>query len=79
MAALLRKLCALPGHVFWSDMLSLLDASLVDISSLTSPRQVTDSYLLALAVSRSGQLATFDRHLSSKAVIGGERGLCVIG
>ena len=78
-AALLRKLSALPGHVFWPDMLSLLNASLVDISGLTSPRQVTDSYLLALAVSRSGQLATFDRRLSSKAVIGGEHALCVIG
>jgi predicted nucleic acid-binding protein len=40
--------------------------------------QVTDSYLLALAVAHDGALATFDRRLSTKAVKGGKGALHLI-
>lgn len=40
--------------------------------------RVTDGYLLPLAVSKGGKLATFDRRLSTKAVTHGAKGLHVI-
>jgi toxin-antitoxin system PIN domain toxin len=65
---LLKGLCALPGHSFWPDKLSLLSCSEVDSSRLLDSGQVTDSYLLALAAMHRAQLATFDRRLIAKAV-----------
>jgi len=40
--------------------------------------QVTDTYLLALARAHGGQLATFDRHLVTDAVVDGPRALHLI-
>jgi uncharacterized protein len=40
--------------------------------------QVTDTYLLALAVAHGGQLASLDRRLSVTAVHGGKHGLHLI-
>jgi len=68
----------LPGDVFWNDDLSLVDSDLVDVDQILTPSQVTDSYLLALAVKNSGQLATFERRLSTRAVRSGRAGLLVI-
>lgn len=50
----------------------------VDPARIATSRQVTDTYLLALAIANQGQLATFDRRLSLAAVRGGARALCVI-
>jgi toxin-antitoxin system PIN domain toxin len=77
-APILMGLRALPGHVFWRDDLSLVEADIVDTAAILLPAQVTDTYLLALAVANGGQLATFDRRLSSKAVRGGRAALHVI-
>lgn len=68
----------LPGHVFWPDNISLLDAERVDAARLLSSGQVTDSYLLALASAHGGQLASFDRRLVTNAVRGGARHLHLI-
>lgn len=78
-AQLMAGLCALPGHVFWPDDISLLDAGKLDSTRLLSSAQVTDSYLLALACAHNGQLATFDRRLVIDAVHGGAPGLHLIG
>ena len=77
-AMTLGSLCALPGHVFWPDDVSLMDAKYIDPSRLLSSSQVTDSYLLALACAHDGQLATFDRKLVVNAVSGGAQALCLI-
>lgn len=77
-AELLAELCAQPGHVHWSADLSLLDAPLIDRARLLAPDQVTDTYLLALAVHHGGRLATFDKRLATGAVKGGEAALHVI-
>lgn len=71
----------LDGHEFWPDDVSLFhtENNNVDITRLLNSRQVTDSYLLALACAHDGQLATFDRRVVANAVRGGNRGLCVIG
>lgn len=78
-ADVLGELLALPGHVFWRDEISLFDTRKVDTGRLLNSRQVTDSYLLALACAHEGQLATFDRRLVTNAVRSGDHGLHVIG
>jgi len=65
-------------HDFWPDSLSLLDGG-VDWRHVLGSRQVTDIYLLALAVSRGGRLVTFDRAIPMQAVPGAKpRHLVVI-
>nr|WP_294513175.1 TA system VapC family ribonuclease toxin [uncultured Rhodopila sp.] len=71
-APIVARLRALPGHVFWTDDLCLMGSDRVDAAQIATPGQVTDTYLLALAVARRGQLATFDRRLSGEAVRGGK-------
>jgi predicted nucleic acid-binding protein len=58
--ALLARLIAMPGHRFWPDDLGMPEACPPD-GFLATHRQVTDAYLLALAVSHDGVLATLDR------------------
>jgi toxin-antitoxin system PIN domain toxin len=77
-AEMVSILRALGGHEFWPDEISLLDSQLIDTTRLLDSGQVTDTYLLALAVSRGGQLATFDRHLVTNAVIDGPQTLHLI-
>jgi predicted nucleic acid-binding protein len=69
-ASRLRVLCADPSHEFWSDSVSLLDDSLFRLQAITGHRQITDLYLLGLAVRHGGRLATFDRSIPFKAVVG---------
>ena len=77
-AILIGGLRETPKHQFWPDSISLLDASSVFIDKVTLSAQVTDTYLLALAVHNGGALATFDRKLSTLAVTGGAAALHVI-
>lgn len=49
-----------PSHVFWPDSHSLLDGAGLVWSRVTGHRQVTDLYLLSLAVQQSGRFVTFD-------------------
>jgi len=66
----LRRFCKSGGHVFWRDGVSLRDEAVFDCSHVTSNRQVTDVYLLGLAQTRGGVLATFDRGIPIRAVRG---------
>ena len=68
--ALLGQARAGGRHEFWPCDVSVLDAALVHPDRLHGPRQVTDAYLLALAVAHDGRVATFDRSLSLAAVHG---------
>ena len=77
-APIMTRLRALPGHVFWPDDLTLMRSDLVDPAEIKTPAQVTDTYLLALAVANKGRLATLDRHLSPSAVRRGRAALHVI-
>ena len=72
-AAVAERLAAATNagwHAFWPDSLSLLDGSTVNWGGVLGSRQVTDVYLLALAVKRGGRLATFDRAIPLQAVPG---------
>jgi toxin-antitoxin system PIN domain toxin len=55
-------------HEFWPDEVSLLDSDVVDSTRIHGPRQLTDIYLLALAVQHEGRLVTFDGGIPIAAV-----------
>jgi len=61
-----------PLHEFWPDELSLLDGRIVDTARVHGPRQLTDVYLLALAVRRGGRFVTFDASVGLDAVPGAQ-------
>jgi len=62
---LLRELVELPGHVFWSDDVSIARSDAFALGRLTGHRQITDAHLLALATQRGGRLATLDRKIGT--------------
>jgi hypothetical protein len=64
----LAEACQQRIHEFWPDDVSLLDSTVVDSSRIHGPRQLTDLYLLTLAVARAGMLVTFDRGIPLAAV-----------
>jgi len=55
--------CSASEHVFWAADVSLLAVGLIDWQRLLGHRQVTDAYLLALAVRQQGRLVTFDQRI----------------
>lgn len=69
-AAQLRKACAQMDHRFWPADLSLRDEARFDFSRLHGHRQITDAYLLGLAVANDGRLVTLDSAVSVAAVQG---------
>jgi uncharacterized protein len=72
----LGEFCAAGQHHFWSDDISSRDF-LVGNTRLTTA-QITDVYLLALAVKHGGKLATFDRRIPAHVISGGVDALEVI-
>jgi uncharacterized protein len=68
------------SHEFWPADLSLTEQSGLSWQHLLGHRQVTDTYLLALAVHHGGRLVTFDQRISIRAVKGASASnLAVIG
>ncbi len=63
------------SHEFWSDDLSLADATIFKAPLIAGPRNVTDAYLLGLAAQREGTLVSFDRSLPWQAIQGGSEKL----
>ncbi len=74
--AILRQFCAADGHFFWSDDISIRDVLKLDAAITHS--QITDLFLLSLAVHAGGRLATFDRRIATAAVRGGAKTLELI-
>lgn len=71
-AAILRVGVSQPNHEFWPDDISIADPDVFDHGRMHGPNQITDVYLLALAVKNGGRLATFDRGIPIAAVRGAE-------
>ena len=69
-AALLRDATTSTDHVFWPDELSIVAEGVLDWNAILGSRQVTDAYLLALAVRRRGRFVTLDRGVALAAVPG---------
>ena len=59
-------------HEFWPDDISLLDARLIDSTRIHGPRQLTDIFLLALALRHGGRFVTFDAAVPLAAIVGAE-------
>jgi toxin-antitoxin system PIN domain toxin len=57
-------------HEFWADSISLRDEAIFSLDLVVGSRQLTDLYLLALAVRNNARLVTFDRRIPLSAVIG---------
>lgn len=68
--ALLAEAAATEHHAFWPDDVSVLDRKRVDRTRIHGPRQLTDVYLLALAVAHGGCFVTFDDGVPTSAVHG---------
>ncbi|MCK9247465.1 MAG: PIN domain-containing protein [Solirubrobacteraceae bacterium] len=68
--AMLRAATATPHHERWPCDITLLDRSVVDERRVHGPKQVTDVYLLALAVRHGGRLVTCDGRVPRSAVPG---------
>ena len=69
--ALVRRLAEACGetiHEFWPDTPSLLDSAVFDATRIHGPRQITDVYLLGLAVRYGGRFVTFDGRIALQAV-----------
>lgn len=59
--AVLRRIVALPDHVFWHDDIAIAATEFVDETKLHGHRQVSDIHLLAVALRHEGRVATLDR------------------
>ncbi len=76
----LKSLCATPDHHFWADSLPLFDDTLFRAAAIRGHQNITDAYLLGLAVRNHGKLATFDGAIPVKAVLGaGPQNLVLLG
>ncbi len=64
----LRDAVSTPHHQFIADDISLLDSAVVDGGTLSGPGQITDVYLLALAVAHGARFVTLDRSVPVGAV-----------
>lgn len=69
----LREATTSPSHAFWADEISVLDPSTIRGDRVLGPRQVTDLYLLALAVRRGGRFVTLDGRIPLEGVPGARR------
>lgn len=67
----LTTMAAQPTHTYWPDAPEPLQLTTLQSAALVGHRQVTDAYLLGLAVLRRQCLATLDRGLVSFATAAG--------
>jgi len=64
----LAEACDEDIHEFWPDGVSLLNSEVVDSTRIHGPRQLTDIYLLSLAIHHEGRLVTFTNGVPLGAV-----------
>jgi uncharacterized protein len=69
----LLRLCSDIDHEFWHCDVSLVDEPAVQWDRVMGHNQITDVYLLALAVQHGGALATLDHRVALSTVQGAEK------
>jgi hypothetical protein len=69
----LRQLCAAAEHHFWTADVSIRE--LIRTESQMKHSQITDVFLLGLAVHKGGKLATFDQRIPVEMIAGGQQSL----
>lgn len=74
----LTEQIATTDHIFWPDDISLLDPDLFDRGRILGPGQLTDIYLLGLAVKNGGRFATLDQAIPLAAVRGANESHLVV-
>lgn len=57
-------------YLFLSDKISITDQNLFKFKNLAGPGQITDVYLLALAIINNAKLLTFDNRIATPAIKG---------
>jgi len=72
--AQVKVLCASTHHHFWPDAVSLTDERILNPLHLLGHRQLTDAYLLALAIHNGAQFVTLDGTIALQAVRGAKAG-----
>ena len=66
----LNQICAGLDHEFWPDSISLCTPGVVNWPRVLGHKQITDVYLLAMAVAHGGCLVTLDHGVATSTVIG---------
>lgn len=74
--SVLGQLCTVGDHKCWSEDLSIREV--LEPGTVITHAQITDVYLLGLAVRHGGKLATLDQRLPARAVRGGAQALELI-
>ncbi len=75
---LLAEFCRAGRHVFWPADVTWRDPQLFPPEVVVTPGQLTDVYLLGLAVHHRGRLITFDRRIPLAAVRGGAQAVRIL-
>lgn len=65
--------CADVDHAFWPCSVSLRSEGILNWARIMGHNQITDAYLLALAVHHGGALATFDQRVALSTVTAAEK------
>jgi toxin-antitoxin system PIN domain toxin len=73
LVALLKRFCDASRHQFWVNEVSFRDPRVFNMTGIRGHRQLTDVYLLGLAVTRRGRFVTLDEGVSLNAVVGARR------
>ena len=68
-SSILSQICETPGHHFWANDLSILEMLKPD--AIVTHNQITDLYLLGLALHYGGKLSTLDKRIPVDAVLDG--------
>jgi toxin-antitoxin system PIN domain toxin len=64
----LREATDTTHHTFWPDNVSITDPRLFRTDRIHGPSQLTDLYLLALAIRHQGRFVTFDQTIPTSAL-----------
>jgi toxin-antitoxin system PIN domain toxin len=62
-----------PMHAFWADEINPLPSDALDWERLLRPTDITDAYLLSLAVSKQGCLVSLDKGIALSWVVGAKQ------
>jgi toxin-antitoxin system PIN domain toxin len=71
--SILGQLCDVPGHHFWPEDIRILNV--LSLDAIITHAQITDVYLLGMALHNQGKLATLDQRIPVDAVQDGRRAL----
>ena len=68
----LQAMCESPAHRFMADDVSLLSPTVFNHAHIHGHRQITDVYLLALAVKKAARMVTFEGRIRLSCVLGAQ-------